>query len=185
MQLRQSQLSGDRPICPAGQHHKVHGHGGYDRLKHPAGTETFRVQSWNCTQCSFTFTVIPNDALPYRPISTDLLEAGFEATFSDKDPPLLRENEKGCLNRAHDSFIRNIPFLTNMLGQIVETTCPCAAQLWKELCKLGNLKGILLYLARHFKTSLLKDYKCLKPFIRGKWGVTGTVTLKSDVPQTC
>jgi hypothetical protein len=100
--------------------------------------------------------------MPYRSISTDQLESELESEYCGKDPPQRTENEKGCLNRAQQSFINNIPFLTKILGQIVKTTHPSAAELWKELRRLGDLKKILLYLAAHFKTSLLKDYRCLK-----------------------
>lgn len=100
--------------------------------------------------------------VPYRPISTDQLESKLESAFSGKDPPPRTEKEKGCLNRALRCFIKNIPFLTRVLGQIVETTRPSAAVLWKQLRRLGNLKEILLDLAVNFKTSLLKDYRCLK-----------------------
>jgi len=162
MQFRAAQLTGDRPVCPSDPNHIVHAHGSYERAKTPDGKESIIVLRWNCTQCSYTFTVIPDDAIPYRPVSTDLLEKGFEHAFFDKDPPLLSENEKGCLKRAVRSFMINIPFLTNTLGQIVETTRLSAAMLWKELRKLGDMQAILLYLAQHFKISLLKDYRCLK-----------------------
>jgi hypothetical protein len=162
MQFRAAQLTGDRPVCPSDPNHIVHAHGSYERAKTPDGTEPIIVLRWICTQCSYTFTVIPDNAIPYRPVSTDLLEKGFESAFSGKDPPSLSENEKGCLKRAIQSFLINIPFLTNTLGQIVETTHPSAAMLWRELRKLGDMKEILLYLAHHFKVSLLKDYRCLK-----------------------
>lgn len=172
MQFRAAQLTGDRPVCPSDPTHIVHAHGSYERAKTPDEKEPIIVRRFNCTQCSYTFTVIPDDAIPYRPVSTALLEKGFESAFSGKDPPPLSEKEKGCLKRAIQSFMKNIPFLTNILGQIVETTRPSAAGLWKELRKLGDLKTILLYLARHFKTSLLKDYRCLKlrcdPLSRGQ-----------------
>jgi len=100
--------------------------------------------------------------MPYRSISTDQLESELESEYCGKDPLQRTENEKGCLNRALQSFIINIPFLTKVLGQTVKTTCPSAAELWKELRRLGDLKKILLYLAEHFKTSLLKNYRCLK-----------------------
>lgn len=162
MQFRAAQLTGDRPVCPSDPNHIVHAHGSYERAKTPDAKESVIVLRWNCTQCSYTFTVIPDDAIPYRPVSTDLLEKGFESAFCGKDPPPLSENEKGCLKRAVQSFMKNIPFLTNILGQTVETIRPSAAELWKELRRKGDMKAILLYLARHFKISLLKDYCCLK-----------------------
>lgn len=92
-----------------------------------------------------------------------MLESGLESAFNDEAPQHRTENEKGCIKRATKSFCSNIPFLTKVLGQIVETTCPSAAQLWQELKRLGDMQAILRFLAEHFNTSLLKDYKCLKP----------------------
>jgi hypothetical protein len=162
MQLRQSQLKGDRPVCPTDPTHIVHGNGGYQRFKDPDGNELIHVPCWNCTGCSYSFSVLPDDVVPYRAISTDQLESELESEYYGKDPPQRTENEKGCLNRAVQSFINNIPFLTKILGQTVKTTRPSAAELWKELRRLGDLTKILLYLAEHFKTSLLKNYRCLK-----------------------
>jgi len=162
MQFRQSQLKGDRPVCPADPNHIVHGNGRYQRRRKPDGDEQVFVACWNCTECSHSFSVLPDDMVPYRPISTGQLESELESAFCGKDPPHRTENEKGCLNRARKSFIINIPFLTKLLGQVIKTTRPSAAELWKELRKLGDLKEILLYLATHFKTSLLKTYRCLK-----------------------
>lgn len=172
MQFRRSQLKGDRPVCPTDATHVVHGNGSYTRNKNPEGTEKIRVPCWNCTQCSHSFSVLPDDAVPYRPISTDLLESAFECAFSGKDPPPQREKEKGCLNRAVQSFINYTPFLSDKLGQIIKLIRPSAATLWLELRQLGDTKRILCYLAEHFKTSLLKDYRCLKgddTFCYGKY----------------
>ena len=162
MQLRQSQLKEGRPICPSDSNHRVHAHGRYERNKTPDDVETFEVPRFICTQCGLTFSVLPDDVVPYRPISTQLLESGLDCAFLDKDPPPLTENEKGCLKRACQSFIQNIPFLTDTLGQIIKTTHPSAAQLWQELRELsGTMSEILLYLAALFKVSLLGMYRCL------------------------
>ncbi len=161
MQLRQSQLKGERSVCPEDPNHAVHGNGSYLRLKNPDGDEKIRVPCWNCTECSNSFSVLPDDAVPYRSLSVGLLESGLDAAISGNDPPKLSENEKGCLKRACRSFFQNIPFLTNILGQIVKTTRPSAAELWQELREPGELKASHLYLAENFKTSLLKDYHCL------------------------
>jgi hypothetical protein len=186
MQFRQSQLKGDRPVCPADANHKVHGNGGYTRRKHPDGEELIYVPCWNCTQCPLSFSVLPDDAVPYRPITTDQLESALECAFSGKDPPRRTEKEKGCLNRALQSFIINIPFLANKLGQILKRIRPSAAELWQELRQLGDMRRILSYLAEHFKTSLLKDYGCVKccsdTFCCGKCVYPVEDTLKVGVP---
>lgn len=168
MQFRRSQLQGDRPVCPTDSTHIVHGNGSYTRRKNPDGDEEIRVPCWNCTQCSNSFSVLPDDMVPYRPISTSLLESVLECTLNGRDPPERTEKEKGCLNRATQSFIINIPFLTNKLGQMIKVIRPSATELWQELRRLGDMKQILGYLAEHFKTSLLKNYRCLHPLARGE-----------------
>lgn len=163
MQIRQSQVKGDRPTCVHDPKHSVHYHGRYSRRKNPDGDEQIVVVCWICSVCGAFYSVLPADALPYRPMSATMLESGLESAFNDEAPQPGTENEKGCIKRATKSFCSNIPFLTNVLGQIVETTCPSAAQLWQELKRLGDMQAILRFLAEHFNTSLLKDYKCLKP----------------------
>lgn len=182
MQLRQSQLEGDRPVCPTDVNHVVHGNGGYTRRKKPDGDEIIYVPCWNCTQCSNSFSVLPDDAVPYRPISTSLLESALECTLNGRDPPQRTEKEKGCLNRALQSFIINIPFLANKLGQMIKVIRPSAAELWQELRELGDMNQILGYLAEHFKTSLLKNYRCLQPFVRGERAPCRSALKISAVP---
>ena len=78
-------------------------------------------------------------------------------------PPKVTENERGCLKRAQSRFLQRIPSLTEVLGQMIKTVSPSATQLWVQLRKLGKLSDILLFLAEKFKTSLLGDYRCLRP----------------------
>lgn len=40
---------------------------------------------------------------------------------------------------------------------------PSVGECWKALRELDNLEGILLLLAQKFNTSLLADYRCLRP----------------------
>jgi len=156
-------VKGDRPTCVHDPKHPVHYRCRYSRRKNPDGDEQIIVLCWTCAVCGAFYSVLPDDAIAYRPMSAAMLESGLDSAFNGKEQGPRTEKEKGCIKRATKSFCSNIPFLTNVLGQIVETTCPSAAQLWKELKQLGDMQAILRFLAEHFNTSLLKDYKCLKP----------------------
>lgn len=182
MQFRQSQLKGDRPVCPTDSKHIVHGNGSYTRRRNPDGDEEIRVPCWNCTQCSNSFSVLPDDMVPYRPIRASLLESGLNCELNGLDPPERTEKEKGCLNRAVQSFITNTPFLANKLGQMIKLIRPSAAELWQELRGLGDMTRILGDLAEYFKTSLLKNYRCLHPLIRGQRAPCRSALKISAVP---
>jgi hypothetical protein len=108
--------------------------------------------------------VLPDSRLPYRPISTDLLEGWLDALFSGgRGPPPVTEKEKGCLDRAVTRFHQRIPDLTEVLGQMIGVISRTASQLWIGIRKLGKLREILRLLSEEFKTSLLGDYRCLRP----------------------
>jgi len=168
MQLRQSSVHGGRPECPIGPAHKVHSHGDYERYAKADGNEKEKVPRWLCVVCGGTISVLPDTLLPYRPVGTDLLEKWFDAEFMGRGPPAATENERGCLVRALERFHQRIPSLAEVLGQMINVLSPTATQLWVRLRKLGKLTEILRFLAEDFKTSLLADYRCLRP-----WAVSG------------
>jgi len=164
VQVRQSSVRGARPPCPVNGNHRVHGHGGYRRNAAAQGRETQWVPRWLCVVCSKTISVLPEATLPYRPVGVELLEGWLDAVHRGRDPPQVTEVERGCLRRACSRFLQRIPSLTTILGQMVEAIRPTAQALWTELRKLGRLGDILRRLAEKFKTSLLGDYRCLKPW---------------------
>jgi hypothetical protein len=163
MQVRASSLYGRRPACPIDRAHRVHSHGSYSRYAKADGSETERVPRWWCTAGCGTISVLPDNLLPYRPIGVGLVEGWFDAVFEGRAPPAVTEKEKGCLERARIRFVQRIPSLSEVLGQMVTALSPTATQVWTQLRKLGKLKDILRFLSEKFKTSLLGDYRCLRP----------------------
>jgi hypothetical protein len=169
MQIRESSLKGaDRPDCPcSGQvrqgRKKVHVHGSYERYRRPEGNEKVTVRVFQCVLCGQYLSVLQGDMLPYRPIEVERVEQHFDAQYAEGGEPEYTEIEKGCLERAAKSFVQHTQSLCNKLGQIIEGICPGARELWRGLRRLGGLEKILQMLAEKFKTSLLRDYLCLKP----------------------
>ena len=165
MQMRESNVRGGRPQCPVDGAHRVHVHGHYKRYQGPEGDEKRPVPRWLCTVCGGTISVLPDDVLPYRAIGVWMLQAWLDAALCGRDPPAVREKERGCLQRALLRFTERIPSLCSVLGQMVEQSHPSACQLWSELRRLGsNLEDILRLLSEQFKISLLGDYRCLHPW---------------------
>lgn len=166
MQLRKSQLKGDRPTCPIDGSHAIHEHGSYDRHGDCDGkVRDLSIDRYLCYPCGHTISVLPDDALPYRAVGTEKVEKYFQAQAAGTPEPSATEKEKGCLKRAWRSFERHVTKLTAVLGQIIARVKPNdGADLWKQLQPLGNLEEILKRLADPFKTSLLRDYACLLPW---------------------
>jgi len=170
MQLRRSSLNGaDRPECPCPGRmreglKKVHVHSSYERYAKPEGNERIAIPVFICVLCGQYFSVVPDELLPYKPIGVEKVEKQFDAEYAGSEPPReCTEIEKGCLARAVRSFVQHTPTLSNRLGQMIKTIDPTARELWRCLRRLGGLKEILRILAEKFKTSLLRDYRCLQP----------------------
>lgn len=158
-------FAGDRPACPRGCPGRVHRHGFYWRFAKPSGHHTFRVQRFYCPVCGLTVSVLPDDRLPYRPLEGVRLEAFFneraEAGTGPDPPP--DELEAGCLRRAWLRFQTRAKLLQEAFGLIIANAADGAAALWKQMrLAKGTLEGILLFLARSDKGSLLGDYQCLR-----------------------
>ena len=163
MQVRQSSVRGDRPECPVDPTHRVHSNGSYKRYAKADGAEKEKIARWVCTAGCGTISVLPDAMLPYRPVAAGLVTKWFDAIFMGRAPPVVTENEKGCMKRALTRFLQRIPSLTEVLGQITKELSPTGTQLWAQLRKLGKLRDILRFLAESFKTSLLGNYRCLQP----------------------
>lgn len=164
MQVRQSSLTGDRPLCPHDRDHRVHAHSSYSRRTKPDGDETVSIKRWICVVCGGTISVLPDEMLPYRAVDTSTMMKWFDAILAGRSPPPSSEKERGCLERALQAFNQHIPELKRALGQIVHAITPSAAQLWTQLRRGRNLVAILRFLAVDFKTSLLRHYDCLHPW---------------------
>lgn len=169
MQLRRSSLRGaDRPDCSCTGtvregRLKVHRNGGYHRYRGADGAERVWVEQFLCVRCGQTFTVVPDDMLPYRPIEVGKLERWLDAAYqATTEVPKVTEKEKGCLRRAEREFVERTPSLIQILGQMIESIGCSARRLWHQIRGIGELSEILRLLAESFKRSLLGDYRCLR-----------------------
>jgi hypothetical protein len=167
MQIRQSHVLGDRPLCSLDPNHTIHCHGHYERNGdcHDQEPLIVIVLRFLCVRCRRTLSVLLDDLLPYRAVPAPLVEKHFTALAEGTPPPAATEKEKGCLKRAWARFSGRVDALLAVLGQMISAVKPSATTLWKQLRQWGNLPTILLRLAEPFKTSLLGDYLCLK-----SWG---------------
>ena len=166
MQIRVSSFKGDRPSCSVDPNHRVHFHGCYERYARCDGDEKQDIGRFLCVHCGRTISVLPDRFLPYRPVSTTLVEQYFDAqTHPDKSPqPPATEKERGCLMRAWVRFGLRVIAIATVLGQMMQIRSRAPKPFWSALRRQGNLSSILLQLARPFNTSLLGDYLCLRPW---------------------
>ena len=165
MQTRNSLLTGDRPTCQVDPTHAIDRHGKYDRYADcHEQIKSKRIPRFLCRPCGHTISVLPDDTLPYRPVSVGLVEGCFDAEASGQPQAPVTPTEEGCLKRAWHRFTQRIAALTAVLGQILQTRNSDARRIWIQLRRLDNLEEILRLLSRKFKTSLLGDYQCLKPW---------------------
>jgi hypothetical protein len=164
MQIRQSQFVGDIPPCRLDPKHPIHRHGHYDRYANCNDDAMERIFRFLCWVCRRTISVLPDDRLPYWPVSVPMLQKDFEARVQGKSPPKTTQLEVDCLKRAWLRFTQRTAANAACLGQIMQFVNPTAKQIWSSLRQWGNLSDILLQLARTFNTSLLKDYLCLRPW---------------------
>lgn len=165
MQLRQSQVQGDRPCCPVDPKHPIDRHAQYDRYADcDEQTKSKWIDRFLCRPCGHTISVLPDDTLPYRAVSVPLAQASFDARSSGKPEPPVTENERGCLKRAWARLRQRVEALLTVLGQMIEAVKPNASEFWNQLRRYGNLEKILRLLSRKFKISLLGNYQCLQPW---------------------
>jgi len=122
------------------------------------------IDRFLCPPCGHTISVLPDDTLPYRAISVPKVQASFDAKASDQLEPPVTESERGCLKRAWRRFSQRIAALAVVLGQMMQIRTSDAKRIWPQLRRLGNLTRILHLLGGKYKTSLLADYLCLKPW---------------------
>jgi len=119
-----------------------------------------------CPQCGRTVSVIPAEALPYRPLDVERLQTHFDEKAevgSGLDPP-PSPTEAGCLKRAWSRFEKRTGQLQQVFGQLLPASLKDAGQLWLHMRRaLASLKDILRWLAGTRNLSLLGDYRCLRP----------------------
>ena len=165
IQIRENSFKGDRPSCPSLCSKRLHRHGCYGRFKHPAGAERRAVRRFYCPGCGHTVSVLPEQALPYRPLEVDRVQAHFdqkaEAGTGPDPPPSL--TEAGCLERAWSRLAARSATLRHVFGQLMPATVASAGHLWREMRRTqASLVKILHFLAETRNISLLGDYACLK-----------------------
>jgi hypothetical protein len=163
MQLREGSFAGSRPACPKDPQQRVYRHGCYERYADCNSERRLRVERFLCPRCGRTLSVLPKSRLPYIALSTAMVEADFDGRTSGTDPPPSSEKERGCLRRAFDRLAGRVAPLCALLGQMIRAIKPSVGECWKALRELDNLEGILLLLGKKFNTSLLADYRCLRP----------------------
>jgi hypothetical protein len=172
VQVRQSSVIGDRPVCPVDVKHRVHKHGYYHRYSDPQSSGQEKTPRFLCVVCGFTISVLRNDLLPYRSVHVDRLKEWFEWQFrGGPEPPCGGEKERGCLKRATRCFTLHNPALREALGQIVKEIGADATSLWRTLVHLSKTADILHFLQKKLKPltvnrrtlgfSLLGTYRCL------------------------
>lgn len=165
IQLRENTFTGERPSCPNLCSRRLHRHGCYERFKHPSGAVRRSIWRFYCPCCGRTVSVLPEQALPYRPLEVDRLQAHFdqkaEAGTGPDPPPSI--TEAGCLERAWSRFASRSTTLRHVFGQLVPATIAGAGHLWREMRRTqASLVKILHLLAETRNISLLGDYACLK-----------------------
>lgn len=123
------------------------------------------MQRYWCPECESTFSVLPADRLPYRPLEGPRLEAFFDAQAgirSGPDPP-PGQLEAGCLRRAWTRFQTRVATLKEAFGLLIPSVMAGAAHLWEQMrLAKPTLAAILGFLAQSCNTSLLGDYRCLR-----------------------
>lgn len=188
---RSNSTTGSAP-CPdvtCCQRATLHRHASYVRGKFDPILLVFilvTVQRWICRACRSTYSVIPEDMAPYRSLPVSVLEREMELLVAPAStPPMAAEK---CSDRADrkvahpqpastfDTFLRRclraiqvritdrISILCSLLGQLLDISARIGLkEFWFAWRSLGDTASNLVHLAEHFHTSLLLDYKSLRP----------------------
>ena len=172
VQVGQSSVRGDRPLCPRDSDHRVHRHGTYGHYRDCQSAEKERVPRYLCVWCRTTISVVADSRLPYRSVSLEVVKQWLDwALGGGPAPPVAGERERGCASRAVRCFVRHSPVLGTALGQIVRDVGAGAASLWRTLVRLSKTEPILRFLQAKLKPeadaagrrgfSLVGTYRCL------------------------
>jgi hypothetical protein len=171
MQVRQSLFRKEEGCPQPGCTGLLHHHGSYSRYASPEGEEQFAVPRYCCTRCGLTTSVLPEERLPYRSLTTTEVEEEFDRRSQELPAaaPPRSEKKGGCFDRAWTAWQRNSRRLVELVGLGLDRSAlDGASQAWRALREGGSsLPGILAELWLRFKTSLLRDYRCLKPTLCG------------------
>jgi hypothetical protein len=171
MQIRASQFQKERGCMHPGCDGVLHGHGSYSRYSGPDGSECFAVPRYCCSRCRLTLSVLADERMSYRAVTVAEVEAAFDRTVgrgeaedAARASPAASEKKSGCLDRAWKAWNRNSRRIAELMGHLLpREALGCAQRCWRSLRAAFSLEGILKLLGERFKTSLLGDYRCLKP----------------------
>lgn len=104
--------------------------------------------------------------LPYWYLSVERLEsfADRKAGVGQGPDPPPDAPEAAALRRAWARFSQRVGTLRDCFGQLIASGVDLPKDLWIALrTAKQSLSGILLFLAQSHNTSLLGDYRCLRP----------------------
>lgn len=109
--------------------------------------------------------MLADHRLPYRPVTTDAVQESFDAQGAGADvAPPQPEKTRGSLGRAWQAWQGHHRRLTRLAGHLLpRSALTGAAQSWRAWRARFDLPSLLALLAERFQTSLLGDYRCLKP----------------------
>lgn len=167
MQLRQGSFQGDRPSCPSDCRlcqgkARLHKHGKYPRYQSFLSQALLWIVRFLCRRCGHTFSVLPQDRLPYRLSRVPTLEQEFDARATPGKPePSLGVAEKQALNRAWTQWQKRMAAMVLLLGQMLRPLPKTAARLWVAMRRQHSAEEWLGLLSQKFRTSLLREYRCL------------------------
>ena len=169
IQRRSTQVQCGRPRCPRGCRAAVHAHGTYERYdpcSSSPNSKRIRIQRFLCSACLKTISVLLDHLLPYWYLSVERLEsfADRQAGVGQGPDPPPDAPEAAALRRAWARFSQRVGTLRDCFGQLIASGVHFPKDLWIALrTAKQSLSGILLFLAQSHNTSLLGDYRCLRP----------------------
>ena len=141
----------------------LHFHGTYERLKRPTGQETTTIDRYKDPTTNRTYSILPPEHIPYRPVEVERLVADFDQRAErgcGPDPP-PKEVEAGCLRRAWKRLGLRSSRLRQAFGQLIDAVIASPEELWRQIrAAKTSLPDILGFLFQNHNVSLLGDYRC-------------------------
>jgi hypothetical protein len=144
------------------------------------------VQRWICKACGSTYSIIPEDMVPYRSVPTSVIEREMDrlAAAASTPPTAAAQGSDGsgrkvnapqpastsvtflrrALRRIQKRITERIPRLCSLLGQLLDISARIGfKEFWLAWRCLGDSANTLVHLAEDHRASLLLDYKSLRP----------------------
>lgn len=142
------------PTCPACRR-KLHRHGHYTRRRNGV---TRPIPRWLCCGCYRTFSILPAELLPYRDVSCEDIQQGFDAWAFDHQSP-----ESKSTASALKAFLE--PTTQTQLrlacGQLLAAPLASGAALWRGMRRFcSTVEKLMRWLSANSGLSLLGRYDC-------------------------